>query len=784
MTINSKIVVSDSLANGTDVNFSFSFFIFDTSEIKVITRSNDTVPVDSLVSSTDYTVTRNSNGTGTVIFTNAPTNGYRVFIIRDLPLTQEGSLSTSSQFLPENIEEYLDRGIMVSQQIQESLDRSIKAPVIESGGSFNAELPASIIGNSNRAIVTNDNGDGFNVGPTTTDIETVAGIADNIALINDDVVEDLDIVTTEDEGRTPLDDMKALAPEVSKISALGDSDVIEDMETLTADDNLTNIGIVSGINEKVGIVAGIEGSVKLFDDEVVTDMDMLTNLLPDNTPQLTNINTVADNIEDVNAVATNIIDINQVAADSNSAADSASSAAASAAAAEAINNLMVVNTLAQMRALPQQPNRTCIIVSELNGAGDGGGGIYQYNSTSTLTEVEGKIYAPTTTDVDGRYIDVQGTAPIDIRKLRGSTDSIHPEIDNSNYSDLTTWSTSSDGLGYGIQSWSSSITAPHKATCPIDIRSPGKTAGYAGGNIDNTHINLTYMPDDIDNAQIGDSAKIVFGAQNVNGSRVSSPNAWIRGGRTSVPTSGPGHDDGAVWIGTAATDPNGIQDRIMIDNLGSIVPVSTHSDDQNLGLGSERWDTIYLHNQPDVASDATLKEKIEDSELGLDFLNMLRPTQYEYKDKPEKTKIITKREQLFDEVTENITKKVTKYDKSMGRWVEEDVTETVTNKSPRTEIVDIYDKEGNVVRQERRPIFEDIQVFETKPSRTFTDTHYGLIAQEVEAVLNNLNIPLETFSPLVTNDGIKSIRYGEFTAILIKAVQELSQRVEALENGR
>jgi hypothetical protein len=62
------------------------------------------------------------------------------------------------------------------------------------------------------------------------------------------------------------------------------------------------------------------------------------------------------------------------------------------------------------------------------------------------------------------------------------------------------------------------------------------------------------------------------------------------------------------------------------------------------------------------------------------------------------------------------------------------------------------------------------------------ETHWGLVAQDVEAVCDNLGIPA-----VVAHDqpetGNKHLNYMEFTAPIIKAIQELSARVEALENG-
>lgn len=68
------------------------------------------------------------------------------------------------------------------------------------------------------------------------------------------------------------------------------------------------------------------------------------------------------------------------------------------------------------------------------------------------------------------------------------------------------------------------------------------------------------------------------------------------------------------------------------------VPIPTNIYGQGLqypGLGSSarRWANIYLSSSPNVSSDRRLKEDIMASNLGLDFLNDLKPVKFKYKDK-------------------------------------------------------------------------------------------------------------------------------------------------------
>ena len=69
-------------------------------------------------------------------------------------------------------------------------------------------------------------------------------------------------------------------------------------------------------------------------------------------------------------------------------------------------------------------------------------------------------------------------------------------------------------------------------------------------------------------------------------------------------------------------------------------------------------------------------------------------------------------------------------------------------------------------------------------------THYGLIAQDVKDVLDDLKIPAEDFAGYIdpaatdpTDLTPKGLRYSEFISILIQAVKELRARVIALESA-
>lgn len=167
-------------------------------------------------------------------------------------------------------------------------------------------------------------------------------------------------------------------------------------------------------------------------------------------------------------------------------------------------------------------------------------------------------------------------------------------------------------------------------------------------------------------------------------------------------------DESTNWlvIGTA-----GVADYYLIDPT-QISAVNDNARD--LGSGIRRWRDIYGFDGIVTTSDERQKENITDLNIGIDFINKLRPKSFKWKD-----------------------------------------TQTTTTNSDGTE---------------------------TTINNTYTRKHAGLIAQQVEQTMNEMNIDNDDFAGLViTPEGDYGIRIGEFTPILIKGVQELSEKITSLQ---
>lgn len=127
MTISSTTTKVSYAGNGSTTVFAYTFKIFANADLEVIVRSaTGTETTKSLT--THYTVSgAGADGGGNVTFGTAPVSGETVVIRRNLGLTQGTDYVENDPFPADSHENALDRLTMITQGIQEELDRSIKA---------------------------------------------------------------------------------------------------------------------------------------------------------------------------------------------------------------------------------------------------------------------------------------------------------------------------------------------------------------------------------------------------------------------------------------------------------------------------------------------------------------------------------------------------------------------------------------------------------------------------------------------------------------------------------
>ena len=192
----------------------------------------------------------------------------------------------------------------------------------------------------------------------------------------------------------------------------------------------------------------------------------------------------------------------------------------------------------------------------------------------------------------------------------------------------------------------------------------------------------------------------------------------------------------SVALGRRAINSNNTHTNCVL--LGSNTVVTSANQVQ---LGNSQT-TTYAYGTVQDRSDVRDKTDIRDIALGLDFINALRPVEYRW----------DYREDYFADI------------------------------APKREDFD-SDEEYSVAYEQARVAFFENPVKDG--SKTRTRHHTGLIAQEVKQVMDDLGVDFGGFQHHQERGGldVMSLGYNELIAVLIKAIQELTLRIDAIENA-
>jgi len=177
-------------------------------------------------------------------------------------------------------------------------------------------------------------------------------------------------------------------------------------------------------------------------------------------------------------------------------------------------------------------------------------------------------------------------------------------------------------------------------------------------------------------------------------------------------------NSGGYSVGTIIGDGDTGNVYPELDNFGSN------------GKSGNRWSAIWAANGTIQTSDPRVKTNIEDSALGLNFINKLRPVSYKFK---------VGGNEILKEVVEEA----------------------------------VYDDSGNVLKE---AVIKGV-LSPVAGKRT----HYGLLTSNVKDALNGADFGGYVKTDINNPDSEEALRYDEFIAPLIKAVQELAAEVSALK---
>ena len=345
-------------ANGSTTQFAFSFSVNTEADVAVF------VGTTLKTISTHYTVSITaSTGAGSITFTsgNTPSNGQIVTIMSKTALARSSVYTSGGTINATSLETDFDTNMMLFQQQDERLDRTLIAPV-DDATSIDMTLPNK---DARKGTVLGFNATSGNpeAGPSITAVQSLADVTTAINLLGtSDAVSDMNTLGTSSNVTNQntlagisgnittvagiasdvtavagdATDIGVVAGKATEIGRLGTSDAVADMALLGTSAVVEDMGLLgtAAVVEDMGLLANsttIANMAQLGTSAAVADMAILgtSDVVADmailaTTDVVADMNTLAtsDIISDLNTLATSdiVTDMNLLATSSNVAA--------------------------------------------------------------------------------------------------------------------------------------------------------------------------------------------------------------------------------------------------------------------------------------------------------------------------------------------------------------------------------------------------------------------------------------------------------------------------------
>jgi hypothetical protein len=199
-------------------------------------------------------------------------------------------------------------------------------------------------------------------------------------------------------------------------------------------------------------------------------------------------------------------------------------------------------------------------------------------------------------------------------------------------------------------------------------------------------------------------------------------------------------------------------------NAGALGYQTTVTGNNQIQIGNSAT-TTYTYGSVQNRSDARDKTNIQDCDLGLDFINALQPKKW-----------------LWDYREDYINDLFPMPDQPMPAELPDDATAEDYRAAALAyqQAFANWQAECQTVRDQRSTWMADPVKDGSKTRQRF---HFGVIAQEVKTALDGLGVDWGGYQDHSVNGGqpVESIGYNELIAPLIKSIQQLSARVQQLE---
>tara|TARA_R110002153_G_scaffold11025_1_gene42668 strand:+ start:32 stop:1825 length:1794 start_codon:yes stop_codon:yes gene_type:complete len=338
--------------------FTYSFEIFEVTDIKVYNGSSLLTYASSPANGTQYSVS-NAGVTGGGVVTlgsGGASTGNIITIIRDIPVKRTTDFPSSGPFNIDSLNTDLDKIIAIVREREDEMARSIKLSDEDPAATLTLPLKASRQGkvlsfsSTGNVETTVASTDVTTIANIASDVTAVSGIASNVtsvasnasnintvagkaseitsvaakaSLITSDFVSDLNAVAVSDV----ISDLNTLATSdiVTDINALATSDIISDLNTIAVSDVISDLNtiavsdVISDINT-LGTSDIVSDLNQLATSDFVSDLNALEAIKANITTVAgvsSNVTSVAGNATNITAVNSNSANINAVNSNSS-----------------------------------------------------------------------------------------------------------------------------------------------------------------------------------------------------------------------------------------------------------------------------------------------------------------------------------------------------------------------------------------------------------------------------------------------------------------------------------
>jgi hypothetical protein len=379
--------------NGFTISFPFTFKVFAKTDIRVV-RTDTAHHETTLTLDSDYSVTlnvdqdNNPGGTVTYPISGAPlASGYKLTLVGDIAYTQTADITNAGAFYPQVIENALDRSTIQIQQLKEQVERALTIAVSDEA---DTALPPAA---ANMLIGWNDDASALeNVDPATLGGGGGASIASAVAFTPTGTVSSTNV-------QAAIAEVAAEAAAIPSASAVA----------------FTPTGTVSSTNVQAAIAEVAAEAAAIPSASAVA-------FTPTGTVSSTNVQAA---IAEVAAEAAAIPSASAVAFTPTGTISSTNVQAAIAeVAAEASGGSSAVANITALKALSSPTNGQIQSVSGYYAEGDGGGGEFVYNSSSTAADDGGLVIRPASLPASGRWIRSTEWEPLNVRWFGAKGDGV------------------------------------------------------------------------------------------------------------------------------------------------------------------------------------------------------------------------------------------------------------------------------------------------------------------------------------------------------------------------